>query len=125
MREDRVSCFNLKQQANLLLFECVRDCSDEHQLAAYRQSWDHIHRPTYAAKRWSDGQEEVLQRVAGGISYEDEEERRRSHRFLYVQGAPGSGKSAVMLESAIRSCRTGLQVLIVCPTGALVTTLKL
>ena len=49
----------------------------------------------------------------------------RSCRYLHVQGAPGSGKSAVLLEAALRSVRSGLTVLVVCPTRALVTTLQL
>jgi hypothetical protein len=44
---------------------------------------------------------------------------------LYIRGDPGSGKSAVLLEAAIRAAKSGLTVLIVCPTGALVTALKL
>ena len=108
-----------------MLYEHICACSDEFSLEMYRQSWDRIHRPQYASKTWSPEQCEVLKRVSDAVSFDDEEERRRSSRFLYVQGAPGSGKSAVMLESAIRSAKMGLTVLIVCPTGALVTTLKL
>ena len=66
-----------------------------------------------------------MDKVKAALSMEDEDERIRSTRYLYVQGAPGSGKSAVLVEAALRSARVGLTVLIVCPTGALVTTLKL
>jgi len=54
-----------------------------------------------------------------GVSYEDEETRLNARRWLYVEGPPGSGKSAVLLEVAIWACQT-MQVLIVCPTGNLV-----
>ena len=91
----------------------------------YRQSWDRVNRPRYASKEWSREQQEVLDTVEKAVSFEDEEERRKSSRFLYVKGSPGSGTTAVLLESAIRSARIGLTVLIVCPTGELVTTLKL
>ena len=36
---------------------------------------------------------------------------------MYIQGSPGSGKTLLLLEAAIRCVRKGLRVLIVCPTG--------
>ena len=36
---------------------------------------------------------------------------------MYIQGPPGSGKTLLLLEIAIRCGRMGLKVLIVCPTG--------
>ena len=45
---------------------------------------------------------------------------RSRRRRLYIAGAPGSGKSAVILEAAAHAARSGLVVLIVCPTGLLV-----
>ena len=51
-----------------------------------------------------------------GVSHEDEEAKRNSRRFLYIPGSPGSGKSAVLLEAAIRHCKS-MPVLMVCPTG--------
>ena len=66
---------------------------------------------------------EALRLIAEGYSHEDEESRRNSSRFLYVKGRPGSGKSAVLLEAAIRACAS-IQVLIVCPTGVLVHSFK-
>ena len=41
---------------------------------------------------------------------------RNSKRWLHIPGAPGSGKSALLLEAAIPQ-RKNMQVLIVCPTG--------
>ena len=61
-----------------------------------------------------------MRKIEEGTSYEDEHERMESRRWLYIRGAPGSGKSAVILESAIRLAKKGLRVLIVCPTGLLV-----
>ena len=54
----------------------------------------------------------------------DEEARRASRRWLYVDGPPGSGKSALILEAALRAAKEGMQVLIVCPTGNLVHSFK-
>jgi len=40
--------------------------------------------------------------------------------FLYVSGEPGAGKSEVLIHAAVRAASAGCQVLILCPTGALV-----
>ena len=89
----------------------------------YRQSWDTINRPAYANKKWSDQQQTALDLIDKGVSYDDETAKRESYRFLHVKGCPGSGKSAVLLEGAIRCAK--LTVVIICPTGALGTALKL
>ena len=45
--------------------------------------------------------------------------------FLYINGPPGSGKSAVLIELAIRAAKDSeLNVLIVCPTGSNVYSFK-
>ena len=53
-----------------------------------------------------------------------EEVKKKTQRFLYVKGRPGSGKTAVLIEGAVRSAKDGLTVLILCPTGALVCSLR-
>ena len=55
--------------------------------------------------------------------YDDEATRQASQRWLYIAGAPGSGKSAVLLAAALDACKS-VQALIVCPTGALVYSFK-
>ena len=122
-RDDRVSTFEYKQQANYLLFKKVRDCSDKHEYECLRQSWDTVNRPKYVNKVWSKTQLDALAVVEKAVSHDDEEARRNSYRWLYVKGAPGSGKSAVIMESAMRLCKT-MKVLIVCPTGFLVFAFK-
>jgi hypothetical protein len=89
-----------------------------------RQSWDTVNRPQYRHFSWGEQQLRALDLVATGYSFEDEDARRESFRFLYIQGEPGSGKSAVLLECAIHAC-PHISVLIVCPTGMLVTAFKL
>ena len=59
------------------------------------------------------------------MSFDDEEVRTRSSQWLFVQGSPGSGKSAVLIEAAIRCAKAGSTVCIICPTGALVNALKM
>ena len=77
----------------------------------------------YRDLKWSPEQQEAIDLVKKGVSYEDEEERCNSHRWLYIDGPPGSGKSAVLLFLAIWACPQ-INVLIVCPTGMLVHAYK-
>ena len=48
----------------------------------------------------------------------------RDKRWLYIAGKPGSGKSEVIKEGAIRAAKKGFSVLLVCPTGQLVHSFK-
>ena len=116
-RDDRLSTFQYRMEALNALHEQVRCCTDAHEYAMLRQCWDSVNRPAYAAKTWSLKQEEALQLVEEGMAHEDEEAKRASKRWLFVRGRPGSGKSLVLLEMAIRCAKKGLRVLIVCPTG--------
>ena len=125
MRDDRVASFEYKQEANFLLYRRVLASKDHHEFEMFRQRWDTVNRSKYSAKTWSPLQQEVLDKVALAVSIDDEEIKRKERRFLYVKGAPGSGKSAVLLEAAIRAAKCGMTVLVVCPTGALVNALKL
>jgi hypothetical protein len=69
-------------------------------------------------------EESELGREAAVSGIDDEEARRESCRFLHLEGEPGSGKSAVMLEASIRAATAGVVVSIVCPTGTLVHAVK-
>ena len=88
-----------------------------------RQSLATVNRLQYLHFSWGEQQLRALDLVATGYSFEDKDTRRESFRFLYINGEPGSGKSAVLLECAIRAC-PHISVLIVCPTGMLVTAFK-
>ena len=120
MRGDRWSCFHWKQEANYLLHEHVCKCDDAAEYECLRQRWDTLNRPKYRDLKWSVKQAEALAKVREGVSYEDEEAKRNSRRWLYIGGAPGSGKSAVILEAALYGAKNGFRVMIVCPTGLLV-----
>ncbi len=89
-----------------------------------RQHWDRIHRPKYRVLDWSMQQQKVLNRIREGTSIDDKEAKKKSMRWSYVSGAPGSGKSALILEGAVAAAKVGLHVLIVCPTGQLVHSFK-
>ena len=94
-------------------------CDNDAEYECLRQQWDTLNRPKYREHTWSPEQWEAIKRVKDGVSIEDEEERRNSFRWLYINGPPGSGKSAVLLELAVWACMH-MKVLIVCPTGYLV-----
>ena len=122
-RDGRIACFQHKQEANFLLHLRVQRCVDHHEYAKLRQDWDTINRPKYRRFTWGVQQQAALDLVSAGYGHDDEEARRLSYRFLYINGEPGSGKSAVLLECAIQAC-VHVSVLIVCPTGMLVNAFK-
>lgn len=119
-----VLSFQFKQEALYLLFGRVRRCSDDHEFEMYRQSWDTLVYAPYKLKDWHPKQKEALDRIRERTTIDDEEVKKKTRRFLYLKGKPGSGKTAVLIEAAIRAAKDGLTVLIVCPTGALVCSLK-
>ena len=123
-REDRVRNFQRKQDASMLLQRRIRSCRDDAEYVMLRQQWGSLNRPQHQRRTWSPRQEEVLGAVAYAVSLDDEHQKRQHRRRLFVSGDPGSGKSAVLLEIAIRCAKAGLRVLIVCPTGQLVHSFK-
>ena len=66
----------------------------------------------------------VVDRIKERTTIDGEEVKKNTQRFLYVKGRPGSGKTAVLIEGAVRAAKDGLTVLIACPTGALVCSLN-
>ena len=117
-RDDRVLSFEYKQEALYLLLGRIRRCTDDHEFEMYRQSWDTLAYSNYTLKQWHPKQQEVLDRIKERTTIDDKDLKTNTHRFLYVQGRPGSGKTAVLIEGAVRAAKDGLTVLIVCPTGA-------
>ena len=116
-RDDRVGSFRIKQQANFLLYRRVRASCDLHEYEMLRQSWDVVNRPKYAGKEWSPEQARALELVAAALSFDDEAARMMALAWLFVSGPPGSGKTALLIEMAVRAVRAGCRVLVVCPTG--------
>ena len=98
-REERVCCFGLKQEANFLLHRRIASCSDAEELVMLQAMWNEVHRPKYRKLDWSQKQKEALETIRANVSFEDEESKQNSCRFMYIAGAPGSGKSAILLEA--------------------------
>ena len=67
---------------------------------------------------WSPKQREVLAQIGRDTGVADANFAEASR--LFIDGPPGSGKSAVLVEAACRCADAGLHVLILCPTGTLV-----
>ena len=124
MRDNRVQNFEYKQEAHFLLYRKVASCRDEVEYERLRQAWDVLNRPQYRDRVWAPAQERALERIREGLSHEDEETRAASHRWLYIAGPPGSGKSAVLIEAAVQAAKAGMKVTIICPTGTLVHAYK-
>ena len=51
MRDDRLSCFHFKTEANFLLYRKVRNCTDAVEYAYLQQCWDTINRPKYQHRK--------------------------------------------------------------------------
>ena len=127
-REDRVKTFVMYAQAELLLYRRVLECAaDPAEVTRLKDEWERVRRPPRKVCQWSKQQADVLKIVEQKTSIDDQidkEKDGRPGRFLYVAGAPGSGKSAVLLEAALAAAGRGLGVVIVCPTGQLVHSFK-
>ena len=104
-RDERVTCFQHKQDASFLLYRHVANITDLHEYKCLQQRWDSVNRPKYRDMAWSTEQSEALRIIHEGYTHEDEQSKLNSHRWLYVEGPPGSGKTAVLIEAAIRASR--------------------
>ncbi len=116
-RDDRMIYFDYTHHANVWLDPRVRKWDDAAEYACLRQRRDTLSRPTSRDLKWSAKQMRALSKIREGISYDEEEEKRNRCRWQYIGGVPGSGKSAVILEAAVRAATHRHRVLIGCPTG--------
>ena len=66
----------------------------------------------YDQKTYGENQLDALNRIAEALACEDENlrEAERDKRWLYIAGKPGSGKSEVTKEGAIRAAKKGFSV---------------
>ena len=63
----------------------------------------------------------MLDAVEAGTAVVDANDIRSANRLLQVSGGPGTGKTEVILEAAIRAANAGCKVLLLGPIGLLVT----
>ena len=66
MRDDRITCFHYKTEANFLVYRKVRNCPDATEYSYLKQCWDTINRPKYQDKKWSPEQKEALRKIDDG-----------------------------------------------------------
>ena len=104
-RDERLDSFRQKQEANFLLYRRVEKCTDDHEYEMLRQSWDTLNRPKYANRVWSEKQQEAIDAVLNAVRQSDENQKQSMDPFLFIKGPPGSGKSAVLSEIAVRCAR--------------------
>ena len=72
----------MKQQANYYLFEKVLQCRDAVEYESLRQQWDTVNKPQYRDMKCNPEQEKVINLVKDGVSYDEQELRRTSPRWL-------------------------------------------
>ena len=60
MRDDRISCFQYKQDANFLLYRNVRECDNAVLYECLRQKWKYTNRAQYRDHKWSPEQQEAI-----------------------------------------------------------------
>ena len=101
-RDDRVATFQRKQDASMLLQRRVRNCRGDAEYFMLRTQWDSVNRLQHWRRTWSPRQEEVLGGVAYAASLDDEEQKRQRQRCLFLSSGLGSGKSAVLMQLAVR-----------------------
>ena len=119
-RDERLRTFEMAADAAYLLHRRALRAQGDAEFQMLKADWERLNRPARREHAWSEEQRAVLQRVVDKTSIDDQAEKERGFpesRWLYVAGAPGSGKSAVLLEAALSAAARGLGVLIVCPTG--------
>ena len=126
-RDDRTQNFRLHVISRIHFHRMIQSCSPG-EVEAIKAAWEEVNRPRYQQRQWGPEQQQALQRVDALLSVDDESVKRQQNdgdgRYVFLNGAPGSGKSAVLTEMALRACKKGIRVVIVCPTGQLVYSFK-
>ena len=107
-RDDRLRTFDLKMAA-LLRLHLSLDVLDEAEYEQKQQEWAEIRRPPYAKVSWSPEQQQALDTMQAALRIDDEDTKAQSRRWLYIAGAPGSGKSRVILEMAVFAAQNGIR----------------
>ena len=111
----RVATFLYRAQALELLLEHVGTERGAQSIPA----WDRRIDRCYARFKPSETQKEFIDYCSDLASISDGNDC--SDRMVYLSGDPGSGKTECIIQLAIRLAAGGAKVLILCPTGQLVT----
>ena len=117
LNDDRIATFKAKVQATHLLLLQIRD---GHEDAAY---WSARALPGAPHRQWSPEQQRVLDWVASRINISDATDSH--NRVLQVSGAPGTGKTEVVIAAANLALADQCRVLIAGPIGLLVAMYRL
>ena len=116
LSEDRIFTFRARILAVDLLLQRIKDGREK--------SEDWAIKNLYAAgpeKIWSAEQKEVLDAIEAGTTIGDARQLEEANRVLQVSGKPGTGKTEVLIEGAIKAAQRGCKVLIGGPIGLLVS----
>ena len=70
-------------------------------------------------RQWSPQQQRLLDSVDALLLQDDANGHNSNARNIFVTGCPGTGKTEVLIECALRAARSGAKVLIACPTALL------
>ena len=130
MRDDRLSCFHFKTEANFLLYRKVRDCTDAVEYAYLQQCWDTINRPKYQHRKWSKAQASALAKIDDGISYDDEG-KKVVKLTVYDESESNSitmvvdvSKAPLNFENRIKENSSTILLLILISTGGVFLSIR-
>ena len=101
LKQDRINTFKDRVLSCALLLAAVRRGQADPAAWSARRIFARPERV------WSPEQQAVLDAVTAGTSVLDADEHRTANRLLQVCGGPGTGKTEVILEAAVRAASAG------------------
>jgi hypothetical protein len=113
--QNRIKTFNARVYGHSLLLKAVK----AGELGPAAWSAKKIYHQ--AERQWSPEQQAVLDAIEAGTAVADANDMAGANRILQIAGGPGTGKTEVLIEAAIRAGKRGCRVLLGGPIGLLVT----
>jgi hypothetical protein len=92
----------------------------EAETRSVSDSWNYVPSREVKEPTWSEDQAKVLDACAERLEKTDAFYDLGDERPIYLGGDPGTGKSEVLVHTALKAAMDGHMVLIMCPTGTLV-----
>ena len=122
--DDERSTFSARCHSMRLVLNSLKQGADD--IAAF--SWEaHVYNRS-PVRVWSPEQSNVLEVVGGVLEVDDANEllpaARKSARIFTVTGGPGTGKTEVILECAVRASNAGSNLFIGASLGLLTSTYR-